>query len=57
MPTTEALLPGQPASGWIAISLSNLKLYPGDHSWLEDHEPHSLVGKSIRLYYIPEESK
>lgn len=57
IPGAELLAPGQPTSGWIAISLSNLKLYPGDYGWLEDHEPHSLVGKSIRLYYIPEESK
>lgn len=50
MPPTEALPPEQEVSGWVAISLSSLKLYPAEYGWLERYEPHSLVGHSIRLY-------
>jgi hypothetical protein len=50
-------VPRQPTTGWIAISLSCLKLYPEKYGWLEEYEPHSLVSKSIQLYYIPEESQ
>lgn len=53
LPRIERLEPGTPASGWVAISLSRLKKNdPEDYNWLEAYEPHSLVGKSIRLYYI-----
>jgi hypothetical protein len=48
----------QPAIGWIAIS--ELRLKTGerkppyrDYAWLEAYEPLDIVGKSIRLYYIP----
>jgi len=40
--------------GWAAVSLTSLKLYPERYGWLESYEPYTLVGTSIRLYYIPE---
>jgi len=45
---------GEQPSGWVAVSLTNLKLQPERYGWLESYEPRELVGKSIRLYYIPE---
>lgn len=42
-------------TGWVAVSLTGLKLYPARYGWLESYEPYTLVGKSIRLYRIPEE--
>jgi hypothetical protein len=41
-------------TGWVAISLTRLKLYPKYYGWLEEYEPYALVGKSIRLYHIAE---
>jgi hypothetical protein len=55
LPEVQPLRSGERAAGWIAISLSHLKLHPERYSWLESHEPYALVGKSIRLYRIPEE--
>ncbi len=59
LPQWKELQPYQPATGWIAISEHKLKLgerrppYRG-YAWLEAYEPRAVVGKSIRLYYIPE---
>jgi hypothetical protein len=52
MPVVRNLVPYQPATGWIAISLHNFKVREG-FSWLEDYKPVALVGKSINLFYIP----
>jgi 4-amino-4-deoxy-L-arabinose transferase-like glycosyltransferase len=58
LPPWTELQPYQPATGWIAIS--EMKLKTGerrppyrDYAWLEAYEPVAMVGKSIRLYYIP----
>ena len=61
LPPHQLLLPGQPTSGWIAISLYRLKLggkfLPSDSFyWLEAYTPVCLVGRSIRLYFIPASS-
>lgn len=53
LPAMRPLVPYQPTTGWIAISIWHLKISDG-FSWLEAHEPAALVGRSIRLYYIPE---
>ncbi len=45
---------GERPPGWVAVSLTNLKLYPDRYGWLESYEPYMLVGKSIRLYHFPE---
>jgi hypothetical protein len=59
LPPFKILAPHQPATGWIAISLLRLKAgglgFPRDSfSWLERYKPVSLVGRSIRLYYVPD---
>jgi len=58
LPRWRLLLPEQRTSGWVAISLQWLKqgmwVPPYDqYAWLEAYEPVALVGRSIRLYYIP----
>ena len=60
LPRIRRLQPHQPDTGWIAASLWSLKLgslnQPGhaDFAWLEQHQPVALVGRSIRLYRIPQ---
>lgn len=46
---------GERTTGWVAVSMTGLKLYPQRYGWLESYEPYTLVGKSIRLYRIPGE--
>jgi hypothetical protein len=58
LPPFRVLAPHQPSFGWIAISLLRLKTggfgSPNDSfSWLEAYKPVCLVGRSIRLYYVP----
>lgn len=54
LPNAVRIEPGVPTTGWVAVSVSYLKLHPDEYGWLESYEPHSLVGNSIRLYFIPE---
>ena len=59
LPPFRVLAPYEPTSGWIAISLLRLKMgglgFPDDGFWwLEAYKPVGLVGRSIRLYYVPE---
>jgi hypothetical protein len=58
LPPFTDLAPFQPTTGWIAISMFNLKggwpWLVGAYSWLETYKPVALVGHSIRLYYITE---
>ncbi len=59
LPPFRILASHEPTSGWIAISLLRLKIgglgFPDDGFWwLEAYEPVCLVGRSIRLYYVPE---
>ena len=59
LPPFQVLLPHQRATGWIAISLFCLKTggfgMPADsYSWIEAYQPVALVGRSIRLYYVPD---
>jgi Dolichyl-phosphate-mannose-protein mannosyltransferase len=59
LPRVRWLEPHRPVTGWVAASLYSLKLgsldRPGhdDFAWLERHRPVALVGRSIRLYYVP----
>jgi hypothetical protein len=61
LPQWQVLQPCELATGWVAISVQTLKIgwavppYDG-YAWLEAYEPRELVGKSIRLYYIPEDT-
>jgi hypothetical protein len=54
-PKLTEIAEGERPAGWVAISLTSLKLYPERYGWLEGYEPYTLVGKSIRLYDIPQE--
>jgi hypothetical protein len=60
LPHVRWLVPHQPTTGWIAASMYSLKLGSldrpsyDDFRWLESYEPVATVGRSIRLYYIPE---
>jgi 4-amino-4-deoxy-L-arabinose transferase-like glycosyltransferase len=58
LPPRDMLLPYQREAGWIAISIATLKLGTGNapydqFSWLREYQPVEQVGKSISLYYIP----
>ena len=59
LPPIHWLEPHRPVTGWVAASLYSLKLgsldRPGhdDFAWLERYRPVALVGRSIRLYYVP----
>lgn len=58
LPPFEILAPCARTTGWIAVSLFKLEMSKpsigcGGFSWLESYEPVALVGKSIRLYWIP----
>jgi len=60
LPKIKKLVPYEFTTGWIAISITNAKtgnyFTPYDHySWLEKYEPIEYVGKSIKLYHIPED--
>jgi hypothetical protein len=59
LPPIRWLEPHQPVRGWVAVSLYAIKLGSldrpshDDFAWLERCQPVALVGRSIRLYYIP----
>jgi hypothetical protein len=60
LPPFQKLTPHQQTTGWIAIGLLPLKIGgtshipPDSFYWLEAYRPVCLVGRSIRLYYVPE---
>ncbi len=53
LPPFDALKPGQPATGWIAVDMLAMKEEPAGYAWLQSYTPVQRVGKSIDLYYIP----
>lgn len=61
LPPTHYLEPHHSATGWIAISICKQKdvFGPPPHdgyAWLDEFQPVTTVGKSIKLFYIPEVS-
>ena len=63
LPAIRPLVPYQPATGWVAISIYNLKLRAlriqkasgksiSPYAWLQQYQP-TRVGKSIFLYFVP----
>ena len=52
---TTGLVPHQRVSGWVAASENWLRFgeAKGDYDWLTLYRPVRIVGKTIRLYYIP----
>jgi hypothetical protein len=51
LPATHRLAPNQVASGWIAISETELQ--EDGFSWLQAYKPVARVGSSIKLYFVP----
>lgn len=47
---------GSKVTGWVAVSETNLALKGryGEYRWLSTYRPVRRIGKSIRLYHIPE---
>jgi hypothetical protein len=61
LPRFKQLAPHQPTTGWVAISLLRLKAggfgFPSDSfTWLNAYQPVCVVGRSIRLYYVADQS-
>jgi hypothetical protein len=65
LPAIRPFVPYQPATGWIAVSMFNLKVHgitkqlawqkdTSPYAWLERYQPVTKAGKSINLYYVPE---
>ena len=62
LPPFEVLAPYEHATGWIAVSVYNLRLGGGawhpesldGYAWLNAYKPVASVDKTIRLFYIPE---
>jgi hypothetical protein len=65
LPKLAILEPYQPVTGWVAVSLRSLRIAglfhksysPDAFSWLDRYKPVQMVGKTIFLYYIPENSQ
>jgi 4-amino-4-deoxy-L-arabinose transferase-like glycosyltransferase len=52
-PPFETLYPGEPTTGWVAISEQVRAFYCAGYQWLDRYAPVARIGSSIRLYYIP----
>ena len=65
LPKLEILQPYVPVTGWLAISIRSLRLGhvfhtvypPGAFSWLDQYKPVQQVGKTIFLYWIPDDPR
>jgi 4-amino-4-deoxy-L-arabinose transferase-like glycosyltransferase len=53
VPPFETLYPGEPTTGWIAVSEQVRAFYCAGYSWLDAYQPVARIGSSIRLYYVP----
>ncbi len=55
LPDTEKLpWCGGEASGWVAIELRRALLHPECYPWMAGQKPIAMVGKTMRVYYIPD---
>jgi 4-amino-4-deoxy-L-arabinose transferase-like glycosyltransferase len=52
-PPFETMYPGEPTTGWIAISEQIRAFYCAGYKWLDPYTPVARIGSSIRLYYVP----
>lgn len=62
LPPLRPLNPEQPTPGWVAVSISclqrgTLAAPHYQYKWLNSYEPVERVGRSIRLYHIPEQTE
>lgn len=66
LPSWDTLEAYQPVTGWVAVSFTMLKTYgwlaaqqrgrpDSAFAWLDRYQPVARVGKSILLYYIPDD--
>jgi hypothetical protein len=53
MPPFETMYPGEPTTGWIAISEQMRVFYCGGYRWLDAYRPLARIGASILLYNVP----
>ena len=53
LPPFETLNPGEPQTGWIAISEQMRAYYCAGYRWLAAYRPVARIGASIRLYHVP----
>ena len=53
LPPYVVMKPGQPVTGWIAISALARAHWPNGYAWLNAYQPIETIGKTIELYYIP----
>ena len=52
-PPFETMYPGEPTTGWIAISEQIRAFYCAGYQWLDAYRPVERIGSSILLYYVP----
>jgi hypothetical protein len=53
LPPFMFLAPGQPVTGWVAITVLTLQENQAGYGWLDAYQPEH-IGKSFYLYHIPE---
>lgn len=54
-PSFTELEPYTPVAGWVAVSMTPYTRGGDAYRWLEAFQPVARIGKSIRLYYVPEQ--
>jgi 4-amino-4-deoxy-L-arabinose transferase-like glycosyltransferase len=52
-PPFETMYPGEPTTGWIAISEQMRAFYCAGYKWLDPYTPVARIGSSILLYHVP----
>ncbi len=68
LPPVTPLSPYKPVTGWVAISLTTMKMQGVEiehamgkstpaYAWLEQYRPVATLGKAMRLYFIPPSPK
>ena len=57
LPLFRILEPYETTTGWVAISMTKLMDVFGNqhdgYAWLQKYKPVAIIGKSIKLYYVP----
>lgn len=54
LPETVKLRCGETATGWIAIEERRARVHPECYEWIASQPLHAYVGKTMRVYYLPE---
>jgi hypothetical protein len=54
LPDSVRLRCGEPATGWVAVEERRARVYPECFQWLAARPVKAYVGKSMRIYYLPE---